>query len=28
VENLRKQQQELAVMLAKTQSKLKELRCP
>ncbi len=28
VENLRKQQQELTVMLAKTQSKLKELRCP
>jgi valyl-tRNA synthetase len=27
VENLRKQQQELAVMLAKTQSKLKELGC-
>ena len=28
VENLRKQQQELAVMLTKTQSKLKELGCP
>jgi valyl-tRNA synthetase len=27
VENLRKQQQELAVMLTKTQSKLKELGC-
>ena len=27
VENLRKQQQELAVMLIKTQSKLKELGC-
>jgi valyl-tRNA synthetase len=27
VENLRKQQQELAVMLTKTQSKLKELEC-
>jgi valyl-tRNA synthetase len=27
VQNLRKQQQELAVMLSKTQSKLKELGC-